>query len=244
LTIAVKRGYDGRRMDEPAGRTLEAARREARRRDLLHPLQRAAQRVREEIRAGLRARGHRLRPAHAAVIVHLEVAGTRLTELAGRTGVTKQALGKLVDELEAIGYLERRPDPADGRAKIVCFSRTGERLLHDAREVVERLWQEYAALLGETRLRRLRADLELLAARPPGIARVARARGRSGAGAGRRRPGARARATRCTTSRSSAPTPRARRAGSSSRRWRCCSTPCAGRWPRPGSPSPTSTAST
>lgn len=142
---------------------LEAARRAARRRNLLHPLQRVGLHFRDAIRAGLRARGHTLRPAHAAVIVHLELAGTRLTELAARAGVTKQAMGKLVDELEAIGYVERRADPGDGRAKLVAFSRRGERLLRDSREIVERIWADYAALLGARRLQQLQDDLERLA---------------------------------------------------------------------------------
>jgi len=154
-----------------AARELEDARLAARRRNLLHPLQRVGLHFRDAIRAGLRARGHTLRPAHAAVIVHLEVGGTRLTELAERAGVTKQAMGKLVDELEAIGYLERRPDPADGRAKIVCFSRRGQRLLHDSREIVDGIWEDYAALLGEARLRHLQADLERLLARLEGAQR-------------------------------------------------------------------------
>jgi DNA-binding MarR family transcriptional regulator len=147
---------------------LDDARREARRKALLLPLQRLAGDFRERVRAGLRERGHSLQPAHSSVIVHLGVDGMRLTELASRAGATKQAMGKLVDELEAIGYLERVSDPRDGRAKLVRFSRRGRALLRDAGEIVDSIWSEYAALVGEGRLRALRDTLQLLVGRLDG----------------------------------------------------------------------------
>jgi len=137
-------------------------RRTARRKSLVHPLQRLAVDSRDRIRAGLEARGHSLQPAHAGVIVHLDGAGMRLTGLAERAGMSKQAMGKLVDELEKIGYLERVPDPDDGRAKRVRFSRSGRRLLQDCGEIVDDIWAHYAALVGETRLARMRDTAELL----------------------------------------------------------------------------------
>ncbi len=79
--------------------------------------------------------------------------------------MTKQAMGKLVDELEEIGYVERLPDPEDGRAKIVRFSRAGRALLRDSGEIVDSIWNEYAELLGEQRLARLRDSLVLLLTR-------------------------------------------------------------------------------
>lgn len=137
---------------------------EARRRSLLQPLRRLADDFRLRMRAGLRARGHRLEPAHSSVIVNLRTEGTRLTELASRAGMSKQAMGKLVDELEAIGYVERVPDTEDGRAKIVRFSKKGVTLLRDAGDAVDEIWAQYAGIVGERRLERLRADLLALLA--------------------------------------------------------------------------------
>lgn len=65
------------------------------------------------------------RPSHLTVMPHLDLDGTRLGELARRMGVSKQAAGQLVDELERRGIVERRPDPDDGRAKRVSFTDLG-----------------------------------------------------------------------------------------------------------------------
>jgi DNA-binding MarR family transcriptional regulator len=141
---------------------LDETRRETRRKSLWHPLQHLATDFRDRVRRGLLARGHSLRPAHQGVIVHLGSSGTRLTELARRAGSTKQAMGKLVDELEAIGYVERVPDPGDGRAKLVRFSPRGRALLRDAGEIVDEIWASYAEAIGEARLHGLRETLGLL----------------------------------------------------------------------------------
>ena len=73
----------------------------------------------------------RLRPAHTSLLPHIDKEGTRLTELARRLGVTKQAVGQLVEDLEVMGVLERTADPLDGRAKLVRFTARGlEAILH------------------------------------------------------------------------------------------------------------------
>ena len=68
------------------------------------------------------ATGHEIRAAHTNLFPHLDLDGTRLTVLAARVGVSKQAVGQLVDELEHMGALERVPDPKDGRAKLIRFA--------------------------------------------------------------------------------------------------------------------------
>lgn len=65
--------------------------------------------------------GHPFRAAHTSVLPHIDLAGTRPTELARRMGISKQAVGQLIAELEAWGTVERVPDPTDGRAKLVRF---------------------------------------------------------------------------------------------------------------------------
>jgi len=130
----------------------------ANRKSLVHPLAFLASDFRERIRAGLRQRDHALQPAHAKVMVHLDLGGTRLTDLAARAGVSKQAMGKLVDELEKLGYVCRESH-SDGRAKAIHFTSEGSKLLKDSGAIVDDVWHEYAALFGEKRLQRLRDEL-------------------------------------------------------------------------------------
>src|SRR5262245_20629599 len=81
----------------------------------------------------LRARGHEgLSIAHTNLISSLDLAGTRITTLAERIGISKQAVGHLVLDLEQKGYIERAVDPADRRATIVTFTDAGRRFLYDA----------------------------------------------------------------------------------------------------------------
>lgn len=69
------------------------------------------------------ATGQALRPAHTALFPLIDLEGTRLTEIARRAGVSKQAVAPLVDELVAMGALEKVPDPSDGRARLLRFAR-------------------------------------------------------------------------------------------------------------------------
>src|SRR5687767_2166502 len=67
-----------------------------------------------------------LRASHTNLFPHIDFEGVRLTELAQRLGVTKQAVGQVVAELEELGVVEVRPDPSDGRAKLVRFTTKGK----------------------------------------------------------------------------------------------------------------------
>lgn len=61
-----------------------------------------------------------VRRAHIAALAHIpRGTGIRMSLLADRLGVTKGAATQLVAHLERCGYLERLPDPSDGRAVIV-----------------------------------------------------------------------------------------------------------------------------
>lgn len=74
--------------------------------------------------SNLAARG-RLDAAHIHITRHLALEGARLTDLANKAGVTKQAMGKLVDECEAWGLVRREADPRDARARRVVFTADG-----------------------------------------------------------------------------------------------------------------------
>jgi DNA-binding MarR family transcriptional regulator len=80
----------------------------------------AYQRSARELTEHLHSQGHAaIRPKHGAVFANLDRDGTRPTVLAQRAGIGKAAMGELIDELERLGYVERRPDPGDRRAKLV-----------------------------------------------------------------------------------------------------------------------------
>jgi DNA-binding MarR family transcriptional regulator len=107
------------------------------------------------------ARGHAgLQPAHQAVLTHLRVSGTRLTELAQRASMSKQAMGQLVDEVERLGYVERISDPTDGRAKIVRFTPAGLELIEHGTDIATSVQRDYAKLIGKQKLDLLREILE------------------------------------------------------------------------------------
>jgi DNA-binding MarR family transcriptional regulator len=98
-----------------------------------------------------------LRLAHLGVFQHVDhpPGGSRLTVLADRSGITKQALIEIVDYLEEHGYVERIPDPADRRAKLIRMTALGWSVHEAAFSVVEELQREWAETLGPAKMRRL-----------------------------------------------------------------------------------------
>lgn len=86
-----------------------------------------------------------------------------LTELAKWVGVTKQPMAEIVDALEQRGYVERIPDPTDGRAMLIRRTQRGWAVNRIAREVVEQIQQEWATVLGEERFTHLLETLRQLA---------------------------------------------------------------------------------
>ena len=105
----------------------------------------------------LNQRGHEgLTITHTSLLANLDIDGTRITTLAERAGVTKQAMGQLVDDLEQRGYVERIPDPVDGRAIRVIFTALGRQFLQDAYYVKQEIEDEYMVLVGEEGMAQLR----------------------------------------------------------------------------------------
>jgi DNA-binding MarR family transcriptional regulator len=108
-------------------------------------------------------RGHpQVRPPHGNVFPFLDDAGTRVSVLAERAQITKQSMAELVAHLERHGYVERIPDPADRRAKLVRATARGEELYALAREFVAELEQQWTKRLGKKKMRQLRELLEEL----------------------------------------------------------------------------------
>ncbi len=86
--------------------------------------------------------------AHIHITRHLALGGSRLTDLAARAGMTKQAMGDLVTQCEAWGLVTREPDPGDARARLVRFTPTGLAWLHAFHEAVTRAEAEFRAEVG------------------------------------------------------------------------------------------------
>ena len=105
---------------------------------------------------GLKEAGYGdVRPAHYAVFRYLKDEGSRVTELAEAAGMTKQSMGELVDHLERRGYVERRPDPRDRRAKIVVSTEKGRRGIKAAAERIAEIEAELAGRMGKEGLEEL-----------------------------------------------------------------------------------------
>lgn len=111
----------------------------------------------------LAERGHdAVRPAHAAVFQYIDDTGTTVARLAERARMTKQAMTELVLHLERHGYLVRRSDPNDRRAKLVIPTEKGKEVFTIAQDLVPQIEQEIDELLGPRRALALRTDLERL----------------------------------------------------------------------------------
>jgi DNA-binding MarR family transcriptional regulator len=108
-----------------------------------------------------------VRIGHIPVFAGLDPDGTRVTDLAERGGMTRQMMGRLVRELEGLGYVRTRTDPADQRAVIVSLTERGTELHEAASAVITELESEYARLLDDADLDRLRAALTAIIAASP-----------------------------------------------------------------------------
>jgi len=86
--------------------------------------------------------------AHIHITRHLAREGSRLTDMAARAGMTKQAMGALVDQCEAWGLVTRGPDPLDARARRVLFTADGLAWLDAFRSAVTQAEREFRASVG------------------------------------------------------------------------------------------------
>jgi DNA-binding MarR family transcriptional regulator len=105
-----------------------------------------------------------IRIAHGCVFGNIEPEGSRLTYLAERANMTKQSVGEVTTELERKGYLERVPDPADGRAKIIRLTERGRAAQALGLEIIDEIEQEWAERFGAERIAALRDALEAVTA--------------------------------------------------------------------------------
>jgi DNA-binding MarR family transcriptional regulator len=86
--------------------------------------------------------------AHVHITRHLEIGGSRLTDLATRAGMSKQAMGDLVDQCEAWGLVQREPDEQDARVRRVRFTDTGIAWLRAFKQAVAQAEDEFRGEVG------------------------------------------------------------------------------------------------
>ena len=101
-------------------------------------------------------------PAQARIFQRIAPEGSRLTDLAEQAQITKQSAGFLVDQLERAGYVERVPDPADGRAKLVRLTDRARTIAIAANAEVSRALAEWQEHLGSSRMRELEETMRML----------------------------------------------------------------------------------
>ena len=124
----------------------------------------AAQQWGTDMDAALRERGVAgLTPAHANVIPFVPPEGIQIGELAALAKVRKQSMAHSVELLAAAGYVDRRPDPRDGRASLIFLTEQGRALGPASRAAGERVEADWAAVVGRDDVEHLRRTLmELL----------------------------------------------------------------------------------
>jgi DNA-binding MarR family transcriptional regulator len=119
--------------------------------------------VRDQIYAGVVAAGYDdLNAAHVALWRYPGIEGLRPSQLADQAGTTKQSVNDLLGHLERHGYLERVPDSADGRARVIRLTSKGRRLEHTIHAEARAAQLRIAEILGPRRFAQLHSSLELL----------------------------------------------------------------------------------
>ncbi len=103
-----------------------------------------------------------LRVPHTHVSAYIEADGSRLTDLARKARMTVPAMLELVDDLERLGYAERRPDPLDRRAKLIVMTPKGWESMRLGQRIISDLEGEYARAIGEARFEEFLATFQVL----------------------------------------------------------------------------------
>jgi len=128
----------------------------------------AQRQIQDELHRRLGELGYaEIRPAHGCVFGNMQPHGVRLTDIAEHARITKQSVGEIVTNLEELGYVERIPDPADRRAKLVRLTSLGQEVQDAARVTFAQIEAEWGERIGKKKVAALRAALEELSLLPP-----------------------------------------------------------------------------
>ncbi|TCM51275.1 MarR family winged helix-turn-helix transcriptional regulator [Kribbella sp. VKM Ac-2568] len=113
---------------------------------------------------GVVGAGYPQKPSHSAVFAQIKREGSRLTDLAKGANMTPQSMSELVAELVELGYVERKPDPTDGRAKLIVLTDRGNACIDAAQTTIHGLEDHLTAILGPEGHAQLRTLLTTLLA--------------------------------------------------------------------------------
>jgi len=91
------------------------------------------------------------RLSHTHVTAYIKAEGSRLTDLAAQARMTLPAMAEIVDDLQRLGIVERRPDPSDRRAKLITLTDDGWKAMRTAQAIIAQLEADYAAIVGPER---------------------------------------------------------------------------------------------
>jgi DNA-binding MarR family transcriptional regulator len=117
----------------------------------------------QEIDRSLREAGFTdIRPPHSNVFPFVTPDGIQVNDLAALAGVRKQSMAQSVEQLEAAGYVVRKPDPKDGRAQLVFLTERGEAVRPIAVAAGRRVEERWAELVGNEEIETLRESLKHL----------------------------------------------------------------------------------
>jgi DNA-binding MarR family transcriptional regulator len=118
-----------------------------------------------EFHTRMQEAGHgSIRQGHGCVFRFIHEGGSRLTDLAESSGLSKQAVGEVVDNLEALGYVERAQDPQDGRAKVIKLTKRGADAQHTALGIFDDIERQWKERYGAERVATMRQLLEEITA--------------------------------------------------------------------------------
>ena len=114
----------------------------------------------DELHAELARRGHpELRPAHGFAMQAIGLPGATASDVGKRLGISKQAAGKTIERLEAVGYATRAGDAADRRRKLVQLTPRGLEALALSAAIFTEIRDRWARQLGPGRVEDLEASL-------------------------------------------------------------------------------------
>jgi DNA-binding MarR family transcriptional regulator len=111
--------------------------------------------------AGLHSAGFKdIRPVHTDIVRSLEVGGSRVTDVATRCNITKQAAGQVIKELASLGYVRQMTDRKDTRVRIVVFTERGMNLIVHLGGIFKRIDKKLADVIGKEELATFRLQVD------------------------------------------------------------------------------------
>ena len=107
------------------------------------------------------------RLSHTHVTAYIKAEGSRLTDLAAQARMTLPAMAEIVDDLQRLGIVERRPDPSDRRAKLITLTDDGWKAMRTAQAIIAQLEADYAAIVGPERFEVMCQAMQVLITEHP-----------------------------------------------------------------------------